>query len=154
MFFSSKKSHCLFFVVFFLNAFSAQPLFAKSLIKVNSATVFACPNLNAEFVPSLWGRDGKVSRLSWANTGHMWGQLYHCCLRWLHPGLNVESSFLHCLPGNMHQHAVKGKAVCVILDETTYTMWSLWPVGKPPLTVGLVFLERVNFTTVSQVVII
>lgn len=68
----------------------------------------------------------------------MWGRSYRC-------------TFLHCLPGNMHQHPVKAKAVCVILDETTDTCGrcgpaiSLQPAGKPPLTVDLVFLEKVNY---------
>ncbi|XP_042261208.1 uncharacterized protein LOC121892296 [Thunnus maccoyii] len=57
------------------------------------------------------------------------------------------------------QRAVKGKAVYVILDETTDACGHcvlailLQSVGRPPLAADLVFLERVNFTTVSQAVI-
>ena len=55
--------------------------------------------------------------------------------------------------------AVEGKAVYVLLDETTDACGRcvlgilLQPVGEPPLAADIVFLERVNFNTVSQAVI-
>lgn len=57
------------------------------------------------------------------------------------------------------KRAVEGQAIYVVSDETTDACGRcvlaiiLQPVGKPPLAADLVFLERVNFSTVSQAVI-
>lgn len=57
------------------------------------------------------------------------------------------------------KRAVEGKAVYVLLDETTDACGRcvlailLQPVGRPPLAADIVFIDRVNFNTVSQAVI-
>ncbi len=57
------------------------------------------------------------------------------------------------------KQAVHGSPVYVIADETTDACGHcvlailLQPVGKPPVATDLIFLDRVNFSTVSQAVI-
>lgn len=75
---------------------------------------------------------------------------------------HLRSDYLpHLFPQYLEdiKQAVNGSPVYVIADETTDACGRcalailLQPVGKPPVAADLVFLDRVNFSTVSQAVI-